>query len=120
MKRAAELTREGRLMEATRIIRQALGETSVTQPASTGATEVALPPGQHASGHSDIVDVEFRELPARAHEVATILLPQREAARAQPDRFRPASFEAHRFASNGRTHAYGSTCRRGATTGCCP
>ncbi|GAB3777671.1 PHB depolymerase family esterase [Ramlibacter monticola] len=106
MKRASELTREGRLLEATRIIRQALGETSATQPASPGAAEVALPPGQHASGDSDISDVEFRELPPSAHEVAPLLLPQREAARAQPDRFRPASFEAHRFASNGRTHAY--------------
>ena len=105
MKRAAELTGEGRLLEASRVILQAL-ETAATPPANPEATQVALPTGGDASVRSDITDVEFRELPARADEGAPILLPQPEAAWAQPDAFRPASFEAHRFGFDGRTHAY--------------
>lgn len=98
MKKATDLTREGRLLEATRILQRALGGTP--WPASPG-------PAEHAPRHGEgITDVAFRELPARTHERPRGLLPDSVAARAPQGRSRPATFETHRFASNGRTYAY--------------
>ena len=85
MNRARQLTRQGRLVEATRSIQQAL----------RGAESAEGPSGNSA----DVVDVEFREIraPGRAPGPA-LPIPRTRA--------RDAGFEAHRFPSGGRTYAY--------------
>lgn len=101
MKKATELTREGRLLEATRILRRAMEGT--TQAPDRGPADAAR--GRRLRGE-EITDVAFRELSARTHERPRGLLPDGVAARAPQGRSRPATFETHRFASNGRTYAY--------------
>lgn len=101
MKKATELTREGRLLEATRILQRALGAT--TQPPGRGPAQGAPRMRQHEEG---ITDVAFRELPVRTLEGPRCLAPQRDSGEAPRSRSTPATFEAHRFTSNGRTYAY--------------
>ena len=100
MKKATELTREGRLLEATRILRRALGQMDA--PASRGPAQRTPATRRQAEA---ITDVAFRDMP-RTQEGPRGLLPDGVAARAPHGRSRAATFEAHRFASNGRTYAY--------------
>lgn len=101
MKKATQLTREGRLLDATRILRRAL-EVPAEAPAQ------ALPEGARGTRRrgEEITDVAFRELPAQTHERPRSLVPYLDRAGAPQGNFRPATFEAHRFASNRRTYAY--------------
>ena len=86
---ATQLTREGRLAEATRVIQQALGRGEERQH---GAPEPELEPTD------DAIDVPFREIASDAPLIATEL---RQAP--QP---RGASFTAHTFAHGGRRWRY--------------
>jgi poly(hydroxyalkanoate) depolymerase family esterase len=101
MKKATQLTREGRLLDATRILRRAL-EGTAKAPAR-GPAEGAC--GTRRRGE-EITDVAFRELPAQTYGRPRSLLPSPDRVGAPQGNVRPATFEAHRFASNGRTYAY--------------
>lgn len=88
--RATQLTREGRLMEATRAIQQALGQG---EPDSE-----APPPATKERSHGDVTDVPYRELPA---------VPRIESrAPVRPRPAREASFSAHVFAFGGHRWRY--------------
>lgn len=119
LKKATELTRQGKLTEATSTIRRALGGIQA-MPVAPGRT----PPHANAKLHPaelavDVVDVVFRELPACTervpenpfaepavqHRAARQLL-RDQAGRAEQEPTRPAVFEAHRFSSGARTYTY--------------
>lgn len=101
MKKATELTREGRLLEATRILRRALQQTA---PAP-GRAPTEGPRGTLQRGE-EITDVAFRELSAQTYERPCSLVPCLDRVGAPQGNATPSRFEAHRFASNGRTCAY--------------
>lgn len=88
--RATQLTRAGRLMEATRAIQQALGNFDPPAPE----------PDPHTSGraHEDVTDVPYRELPALHRIEARTQQRQRPA--------REASFTPHAFAFGGHRWRY--------------
>ena len=101
MKKATQLTREGRLLEATRIVRRAL-EVPAEAPAQ------APPEGARGTRQrgEEITEVAFRELPAQTHERPRSLVPSLDRVGAPQGNTGAATFEAHRFASNRRTYAY--------------
>lgn len=86
LKKATELTRRGKLMEATRAIQRALRGRAAKPPASGQAPreETRAIAGERAP---DVTDVAFR-------------------APTRPEQARPSSFEAHRFVAAGRTYTY--------------
>jgi poly(hydroxyalkanoate) depolymerase family esterase len=91
LKKATELTRQGRLKEATNAIQRAL-------------RGVGTP--RNAAREADIIEAEFREMGERPARIeAPVRSPQEQPA-ARPQPARSPSFEAHRFSSNGRTYAY--------------
>jgi poly(hydroxyalkanoate) depolymerase family esterase len=115
LNKATERTREGKLMEATRIIQRALGGMETPGPSAGSAS---LRPHARVCP-ADVVDVEFREVPARTLRPPETLpaprarpsgrLPQPAPGEAGPGEqgaTRPATFEAHRFLSGGRTYTY--------------
>lgn len=91
LQRATQLTREGRLMEATRAIQQALG--------ARGATAQPAPAAPMERTHDDVTDVAYRELPA---------VPRIEGRRPTPapPPARDASFTSHIFAFGGHRWRY--------------
>lgn len=100
LSRATELTRQGKLIEATRLIQLALGGGQAAQPSAPMAQpDRTQAPGAEPAG--DIVDVDFRELPARSGRLAAPSPAHEERAAAEA-----ATFECHRFASGGRTYTY--------------
>lgn len=119
LKKATELTRQGRLMEAASTIQRAL-DGAEAMPARAGRTPPDANTGARpAQPAPDIADVPFRELPASSQRVLerplaqsmvrhrdTVQLLRGESARAGQTPCRPASFEAHRFSSGGRTYNY--------------
>lgn len=119
LKKATELTRQGRLVEATSAIQRALGGAEAV-PARAGRTPPdANTRARPAEPAPDVADVPFRELPASSQRVLesplceptvrhreTVQLLRDESARAGQAARRPASFEAHRFSSGGRTYSY--------------
>ena len=94
LQRATQLTREGRLMDATRAIQEALGKGGFAFPEPSHAP---VPPTRAAN--EDITDVEYRELRS---------VPQIEtrAAPASARAARDASFTAHVFAFGGHRWRY--------------
>ena len=88
---ATRLTREGRLVEATQVIRQALGGGEARQPGASAAQE--QPPSAH-----DVVDVSFREVPTAALSLESTL--------PHAPKPRDASFTAHFFAHGGHRWRY--------------
>lgn len=103
LSKATELTRQGKLIEATRLIQHALGGIEAARPSAGNAQR-----GRHASASelaADIVDVEFRELPALdvQPEPAAARPASRPQQRATAE---PESFESHRFPSGARTYTY--------------
>ncbi len=94
--RATQLTREGRLMEATRTIQQALGHGEPDfGPASPAGPERSREEGNQ---QADVTDVPYRELPA---------VPRIEARGfTRPRPARDASFTAHVFAFGGHRWRY--------------
>lgn len=96
LSKATELTRAGRLMEATRVIQQALGGFEALRPSAGKAEPRVHRRPSLFEPAADVVDVEFREFRER-----TELLPPpgREATK-------PATFEAHRIVSGARTYTY--------------
>ncbi|HET8748477.1 MAG TPA: PHB depolymerase family esterase, partial [Ramlibacter sp.] len=119
LKKATELTRQGRLMEATSAIQRAVGGAEA-MPARAGRTPPVANTGVHpAEPASDIADVPFRELPARTERVLepalaqptaghreTVQLLRDETGRPRQAPPSPESFEAHRFLSGARTYTY--------------
>lgn len=118
LKKATELTREGRLMEATRAIQCAL--RGIGAPSATVDSARADPRNRARSAQApaDVADVAFREVAEQAPGVPEVLRtgpgPRRGAQQflhdrfgsAQPEPARPAAFEAHRFACGVRTYTY--------------
>lgn len=95
LKRATELTRQGRLMEATSTIKRALGIGREGPPSAEPTSQVhVLERGDAANDVTDVTDVEFREVPVEVEPPPS------------PAPTEPATFEAHRFASGGRTYTY--------------
>lgn len=86
---ATQLTREGRLHEATQLIQQALGVG--------GQRHEPTPPASHARPDSDFIDVPYREV----RDAPTLLAPAHRAP--QP---RGESFTAHVFAHGGHRWRY--------------
>lgn len=119
LKKATELTRQGKLTEATSTIQRALAG-SEAMPASDGRTRPHAYAGAHPQGpDADVADVPFRELPSCRQRVPQTPLAQPavrhgvpvqrlrvETGRAGQAPRRPASFEAHRFSSGARTYTY--------------
>lgn len=117
LSKATELTRAGKLVEATRLIQQALGGAEAPQsPART-----AQPRGRAGAfpvePAADIVDVEFRELGERSGQLAGPSPELRAHPEAVPPSApgrsaqeaavaEPATFESHRFPSGVRTYTY--------------
>lgn len=102
MARAARLTREGRLMEATRTIQRALGWGAA--PAA-GAARTEAERQVEPAPERDVVDVPFREVAANAPRIEGHV----EAPREPPPRARrprAASFTAHFFAFGGHRWRY--------------
>ena len=88
---ATQLTRDGKLAEATRVIQQALGRGEERQPA-------AVEPDERRPATDEIVDVPYRPV---------LSDPQRtETSLRQPPRSRPASFTTHIFAHGGHRWRY--------------
>lgn len=88
---ATRLTREGKLMEATRVIQHALGRGEGPGP------DVAEP-DERPPATDGIVDVPYREVPHDA--------PRLETGLRHPQRSGPASFTAHIFAHGGHRWRY--------------
>jgi poly(hydroxyalkanoate) depolymerase family esterase len=88
---ATQLTREGKLMEATRVIQQALGRGEQREPP-------AAEPDERRSAADDVVDAPYRPVLQDAARIAT-------GAR-QPVQTRSASFTTHIFAHGGHRWRY--------------
>ena len=102
MKKAAELTRQGRLMEATRVLQRALAALQDRPAPVDGPATPAHAWTRAGAPAADITDVAFREhavVPGRAQRPAL-------AQPAGDPPVRPATFSAHRFASGGRSYNY--------------
>ncbi|HEX2544342.1 MAG TPA: PHB depolymerase family esterase [Ramlibacter sp.] len=95
LKKATQFTREGKLMEATSLIQQALGrsEAAATDPAPAPRTQGRPPHTQVLA--TEVSDVEFREATPAAQRTASA-----------PASGTAATFDAHRFSSGGRSYAY--------------
>lgn len=119
LSKASELTRQGKLMQATRLIQQALGGPQAPAPAAGGQGDARAPGAPPVEPAADVVDVAFRELPQRTRQPAAPLpaprarqgdhVPQPASGASGPvgrQAARPATFEAHRFPSGGRTYTY--------------
>jgi poly(hydroxyalkanoate) depolymerase family esterase len=105
---ATRLTRQGRLMDATRAIQRALG-FGAAAPAGrdAGAANDHAPadvmardrlPAAHPAGPVDVVDVEFRDLPPLPAGIEHPATPRRPG--------KSASFTAHVFAFGGHRYRY--------------
>lgn len=97
LKRATELTRAGKLVEATSVIQRALG----ILPAAAQASAAQTQPEARRRGRprdADVTDVVFRELRAPAGRAA-----ETPATARAP---RPGTFEAHRFPTDAGTYTY--------------
>jgi poly(hydroxyalkanoate) depolymerase family esterase len=92
LQRATQLTREGRLLDATRAIQEALGGGFTAD-----TWHPAAPPMRPAG--EDITDVDYREV-SRVPQIAT------RAAPASARAAREASFTAHVFAFGGHRWRY--------------
>jgi poly(hydroxyalkanoate) depolymerase family esterase len=99
LKKATQLTREGKLKEATSAIQRALGSPQDVPPGSPTAHPDVNSGMRLAPGVPDFIDVEVRELPASPETGAS-------AAPQQQDTGQRESFEAHHFSSGGRTYTY--------------
>ena len=64
LNKATELTREGKLMEATRIIQRALGGTGMLAPSAGSRAPRRDARACPAAPAADVADVELREFPA--------------------------------------------------------
>lgn len=120
LSKATELTRQGKLMEATRVLQQALHGLEALRPSAGSARPGARAGARPAEAAADVDDVEFREVPHRAQRMPATLpaphvrgadgVPRPPACGASPQEGRkaakPATFEAHRFQSGGRTYTY--------------
>jgi poly(hydroxyalkanoate) depolymerase family esterase len=117
LNKATELTREGKLMEATRIIQRALGGTGMLAPSA--GSRAPRRDARACPAAADVVDVEFREFPASTCRPPEALPPPRargsgwmlqrsagEAGQREQGATRPETFEAHRFVSGARTYTY--------------
>jgi len=101
LKKATELTRAGKLMEATEAIQRALGRNEANE------VQEAQAPARRQT--AEVMDIEFREAPhgsetVRAREGEP---PQKTEETSRPTpQGTPATFELHRFASGTATYAY--------------
>jgi poly(hydroxyalkanoate) depolymerase family esterase len=98
LKKATELTRQGKLGEATSAIQRALGGAGTETPAAreSGRPEVA-----------GVTDAEFREVPRTQPPVESpAAVPEPPAPGVRQEAAGPAAFDVHEFKAGGRTYAY--------------